>query len=612
MIKIFFSFILIILGLKLHAQEYKYVLDLKNVVNDKVKVTLHCPPIKEKQAEFIMPRAIPGSYSWKEYGRFLSEVKAFDENGRSISISNKKNIFYIKKKANKVARLEYWIDDTWDDTDLGQFIFQPGGSNIESGKNFVINNHAFMGYFEGYKNLPFQIEILKPQDMYGSTWLKKEIKDPEKDVLRANGYFELADNPIMYCKADTNSFVIDNTRIHISSYSNNKIVKADSLREWIKPLAYSLKNFMGELPVSDYHFIFYFASSDQLVKVPPGKGLSGYGALEHHHSSFYYLPEMDDSDAVKDMVQDVGAHEFLHILTPLNLHSTEVADFNFKNPEMSQHLWLYEGVTEYFSWLVRIQNNMVSEEDFFKEMNQKLNRSAQYGSFSFTEMSKNVLKPEFQEKYSDVYLKGAVLAMMLDQLLIKKSEGKYGLKHLMKDLIKKYGSARPFDDDQLFGDIVALTYPELDDFFNNYVKGQDRLPLDAYMNWFGYQYEAESKVPVYYIASLSVKLNDKGQIEVNDLSSSNIGLKKGDVITEVDGITVGFRSFQDVWNRYFQFNTSPDAFTLKIIRNGKEIENAGKPVAGFASKKHHFEKLNSEAGDHHYLREVWLKGNYIE
>ncbi len=376
--------------------------------------------------------------------------------------------------------MEYWVNDTWDDnTNLEQFIFQPGGSNIEAGKNFVINNHAFMGYFEGYKNLPFEVHIQKPEEMFGSTWLKKEIRDPEKDVLRAANYFELADNPIMYCKADTNSFKIDNTRIHISSYSTHGVVNADSLREWLKPLAYSLKNFMGELPVEEYHFIFYFASRDQLVKVPPGHGLSGFGALEHHHSSFYFLPEMKDSDAVKDMVQDVSAHEFLHILTPLNLHSKEIADFNFKDPIMSQHLWLYEGVTEYFSWLVRIQNDMVSEEDFFKEMNQKLNRSAEFGNFSFTEMSKNVLKPEFQKKYADVYLKGAVMAMMLDQLLIKKSEGKYSLKHLMKDLMEKYGSLRPFDDEQLFNDIVELTYPEVGDFLNNHVKGHEPLPLDT-------------------------------------------------------------------------------------------------------------------------------------
>ncbi len=130
------------------------------------------------------------------------------------------------------------------------------------------------------------------------------------------------------------------------------------------------------------------------------------------------------------------------------------------------------------------------------------------------------------------------------------------------------------------------------------------------MNWFGYQYEAESRVPTYYIASLFVKLNDEGHIVVDELSSSTIGLNKGDLITEVEGIKIGFNNFQDVWNRYFQFNPYPDAITMKILRNGKEIESTGKPVAGHALKKHYFKNLISETGQPNLLKEAWLKGKY--
>lgn len=72
---------------------------------------------------------------------------------------------------------------------------------------------------------------------------------------------------------------------------------------------------------------------------------------------------------------------------------------------MSKHLWLYEGVTEYFSWLVRVQSGIITEEEFINEMTNKLYGADRYGIFSFTEMSKNVLKPHYQELYVDVYLK---------------------------------------------------------------------------------------------------------------------------------------------------------------------------------------------------------------
>ena len=61
--------------------------------------------------------------------------------------------------------------------DKKKFVFQPGGSNIEAGLNYVINPHCFFGYFDGFKMNPFQIEVKKPSEMYGSGNLTKSSKD---------------------------------------------------------------------------------------------------------------------------------------------------------------------------------------------------------------------------------------------------------------------------------------------------------------------------------------------------------------------------------------------------------------------------------------------------
>jgi predicted metalloprotease with PDZ domain len=48
-------------------------------------------------------------------------------------------------------------------------------------------------------------------------------------------------------------------------------------------------------------------------------------------------------------MMDVVSHEFFHIVTPLSIHSKEIQDFDYNDPKMSEHLWMYEGVTEYFA-----------------------------------------------------------------------------------------------------------------------------------------------------------------------------------------------------------------------------------------------------------------------
>jgi predicted metalloprotease with PDZ domain len=598
--------------LSLVAQnEYRYSIDLTHVSNDKIKVTLACPKIKETKAVFIMPKVIPGTYSLKEYGRFLSEVKGYDANGKLIKVQKKKNLFYINKGADRLVKLEYLVDDTWDDRDLTKFIFQPGGSNIEAGKNFVINHHAFEGYFEGYKDMPFKVEIIKPDFMFGSTALKMENINKSKDLLTASNYVQLVDNPVMYCKPDTASFFAGNARIYTSVYSVNGIVKADSISKWFKPLVASLKNFMGELPVKEYHFILYFATDSQVVKTTR-PGLSGYGALEHNLCSFYFLPEMKNQEDVKEMVLDVAAHEFLHTLTPLNLHSREIADFNFKDPKMSQHLWLYEGVTEYFSWLVRVQNGLVSEEDFIKEIKDKLKRAEAYGLFSYTEMSKNVLLPEYQAKYSDVYQKGAVTAMLLDQLLLKKSSGKYGLKHLIIDLMKKYGPEKPFDDDQLFADIISMTYPEVGDFINRYYKVGEALPMIEYMNWYGYDYIPYQEMTCYYVlGGFSYNFNADGQLKFLTVMPLGIDLKPNDILLNVNGEKVESKNISFIVERYFMSNPSPSKLTLTILRDNTQMYVSAVPKQGRGTKKNIFNKLDlHEPMEEKMLFEAWLQGKY--
>ena len=88
----------------------------------------------------------------------------------------------------------------------------------------------------------------------------------------------------------------------------------------------------------------------------------------------------------------------------------------------------------------------------------------------FTEMSKNVLD-KYRDQYINVYQKGALIGMCLDLKLRELSGGKYGIKHLVSDLSKKFGKNNPFKDDELFNVIAEMTYPGTREFFSMYVEG---------------------------------------------------------------------------------------------------------------------------------------------
>ncbi|ARS36972.1 hypothetical protein [Pontibacter actiniarum] len=511
---------------------YNISLDLKNVQSDQVKVVINTPEVKEKEATYIIPSVIPGSYAQKDYGRFVSQFKAYDAKGRKLKTAKQGNNLYFIKKANKLARIEYVVDDTWDVEKEDNYIFQPGGTNIDAGNNFVINHFGFYGYLEGYKMLPYTVQVQKPAELLAASSLEVQHQSPELDVVQAPNFVRLADAPIMYSRPDTASFRTGNTTVSVAVHSETGMVKADSVREMIKPLALALTNFFGGMPVDRYQFIMYFPSVGGPSNVTR---YGGFGALEHSYSSMYFLPEQS-GDGLRSMVLDVASHEFLHILTPLNVHSEEIEYFDFKDPKLSQHLWLYEGVTEYFSQLVQLHEGLKGYEAFQEEVMEKMRRASEHPDVSFTEMSRRIIEPEFQDMYVNVYQKGALIGLLLDIRLKELSDGQMGLRELLLDLSKEYGPNKPFKDDELIDVIVAKTYPEVRQFFNDYVIGSTPLPYQEYYSKIGWSFT--DKKPGTKLTFGEFRLGyekDKKFFWVADPMNNTMGLQQYDILYAVNG-----------------------------------------------------------------------------
>lgn len=592
--KMLLSFLLAFLSCTLFAQDkYIYTTDLKKIVDDKISIELLTPAIKEKEVTFSFPRVIPGSYSEKNFGKFIEDFKAFDKDGRTLQVRKLNKNQYSIAEATNLTKITYKANDTWDTPDK-EFIFQPGGSNIESGKNVIMNNHAFFGYFEGYNMLPFEIRISKPAAMYASTHLQVERKNSEEDVLTAKNYVYLADNPVFYCVPDTTSFVVGNSRINISVYSATTKVTSKQISGYLQPMALALQKFFNGLPVDSYQFLFYFEDPEKALADKESGG-GGYGALEHNYSSLYFLPEIAFESRLKSMVNEVSSHEFLHILTPLNLHSELIEHFDYVNPKMSKHLWLYEGVTEYFAHLVQVQNGLITEKQFFENMRDKINEAAEYGDFSMTDMSENVLSDKYQKKYGSVYNRGALLGLMLDITIRDKTNHEKDLKKVITELSKKYGAGRPFKDDEFLAEFVKASHPDVKFFIDSYISGEQPLPFDQYLNSIGYEYSPTKRIDVYFAGKMGLKYDEANKaFAFTDVEKENaLGIKEDDFFLAVENIAVTDDNLDALWEKYFQRNNIYTSLTIKVKRNGAEKELSGALYKGYMEAKNYIGPVKS-------------------
>ena len=518
------------------AEGIRAIVDFKNINNDRVHVTLYPPKFTTDEILYVMPASIPGTYAKMDFGYFVKNFKATDGTGGYIPVRRLNDNEFLIIGGNRLAKIEYDVNDSYDDTTHTLDVFNPGGTNIQQDTNIMFGAHGFLGYFSGNQQLPYTLECIKPASFYTATSLDKQQVHDTLDILKAKNYDALVDNPAMLSKPDTVSYMQGATKINIAVYSTGGKVTAEMVAKVIKPVTKTVESFLGTMPVDRYTFLFYFVGENRKDL----RRKEAYGALEHNYSSMYFLPETSDQGMLKSWIAQTAVHEFLHILVPLNLHSKEIASFDFREPKMSRHLWLYEGVTEYFSVLSRAQSGDLNEKEFRRTIRQKI-----FGSMfmmpkpvAMTELSKNVLLPEYQKMYGVVYEKGALLGMFLDITLREQSGGKITLLSLIRELTKKFGPDRPFEDTVLFNEIEAAAGKDIRPFLNTYFDSATEIPYADMFAKIGWKFVEEDSIQGFAFSGVRARMTDSTLKLSVRKEDNTLGAKQGDIIISVNGITV--------------------------------------------------------------------------
>lgn len=588
-------------------------IDLVNVLEDRVKVTIDPGIFEEDVVYFSIPKIIPGTYSEDNYGKYLEDLKALDYEGKSLEITRKDDNSWIISSGTKLDKIVYYVNDTFDtETELSDPVFSPAGTNILKDENYLLNLHGFIGYFRGHKEVPHEVKIQAPIDLKPSTSLRQIVSgasDPNTYVFVAERYFEVIDNPILFSKSNSTSFQINDIKVTLSVYSPNGVYKATDLREKMETMMRAQKAFLGEIDGTKHYTILLYLSTLAATDA------TGFGALEHHTSTVVVLPEQLPKESMEESMVDVVSHEFFHIVTPLNVHSREIQYFDFNQPKMSQHLWMYEGATEYFANLFQVQQGLIDESAFYDRMLDKISNSIGYDDrMPFTTMSKNVLMSPYKENYNNVYEKGALINMALDITLRDLSGGEKGVLWLMKELSKKYDKDTPFKDSELISTIVRMTYPEIRSFFDDHVSGNVPLAYESILEKVGLSIVMEEKQGQYffygqrpYVDADPADLDRIFIMQGMNLNSffTSLGAKGGDVITNINGTAITLDAMRRIIGESFGWSAEKE-IQMTVKREGKELVLTGK--AGIPTNKERRIVDSENANEAKIkLRTSWLK-----
>ena len=590
-------------------EEVQVNINLNDINNDKVLVTVLPPKIKTDEITYSIPKTVPGTYSDDNYGKYVDDLKAFDKKGNALTVKKTDENSWSISNAKTLNKITYLVNDTYD-TEKGEGfgggdIFSPSGSNIDAGKNIMLNTHCFVGYFTNFMATPYKVNISHPAALWGATSMKDKDPATTNDVFVTNRYAELVEYPIMYSKPNYTTFTVDDMEIQIAVYSPNGKITADAITPDMKKVMTAQKHFLGSINTTKKYSILLYLSTMK-------NDAQGFGALEHPTATTVVFPEMMPSDALAQQLKDVVSHEFFHIVTPLTIHSQEIQNFDYNAPKMSEHLWMYEGVTEYFANLFQINQGLIDEEEFYTRMAGKIeNASKMNDTMPFTTMSKNVLVEPYKTQYLNVYEKGALIGMCLDIIIRENSNGKRGILDLMQKLSSEYGVSNAFNDEELFAKITELTYPAVGEFLKTYVSGTTPIPYDAFLAKVGVTKSTKKtaanvflkgQVPYISVDHSTKEIIIIPNIELNDFYT-NLGLKGSDILVSINDKNYSLENIYDMISDSEKWKEN-DSISVKIKRDGKEQIIKGTVKLPYEEKDSFIASDATKAA----LKEAWLKG----
>ncbi|MCP4441692.1 MAG: hypothetical protein GY810_22530 [Aureispira sp.] len=447
----------------------EYKINLTKVEDRELQIELQVPRLKEKELVFCLPKKLPNIIEYCDFGRFIKDFKAYDNKGEELLVVERDDNSWRIVNSKKLVKITYRVEATWEsgkEWDIPKTV----GSEFQKDELFLLNHNAILGYFESHEKLGVDLKIIRPANLYAATSLRSVPKSKASniDIFKAVSYQELIKHPILYAKLDTTTMKLAYADILLQVYNPSGEVEAKDLLKKLKPLLLAQAAYMRNVYPVDHYTLLVYISDD--VDVPQ--------LTAHSHSSVFYIQE-GYSEEVAQQMKEMMDSEMFHTIVPYLIHSEEVHDFNFSKPVPSKHSWLYEGWPAYVAEHTKVQQGLISLEQFLAVLDNKIEGAkAMDPNLSLTQLSKHAYEREYKEQYINFDLRGALVCLCLDLKLRILSKGEYGFINLMYDLSGYYGSDMPFVDTDLFDKIVEITgHKELKTFFEDCVESIEELPL---------------------------------------------------------------------------------------------------------------------------------------
>jgi predicted metalloprotease with PDZ domain len=509
-------------------------------------VELRIPsPDPEKPLELWLPAWTPGSYLIREYARHIQDLRAADDRGNPVS-------------SRKTAKNIWEIGPV--DADRVIVSYRVYGRELSVRTNWIEGDFALLNgaptflTVRGREDQPHDIDVEIPRGWAGVwTTMDRRTSGTEADSLpfTARNHDEVVDSPILAGTPDVHEFEVDGIPLCLVNVGEGGLWDGSKATNDVRAIVLAYRSMYGALPFDRYLFM-------NLI-------VEARGGLEHRKSCVMMTSRYAFRRR-KAYVDWLGlvSHEFFHVWNVKRSRPLALGPFDYENENYTRSLWVAEGITAYYTDLVPCRAGLYTPTEYLETLSQNIQKLQSTPGRLHQSLEESSLdawiklyRPDENTANTTIsyYLKGAVVAWLLDAAIRTATGDERSLDDMMRILFERYSGSKGFTDMEVQTVAEEVAGTVLATFFDQNIRGTDELIYDDPLRYWGLRFKPADPPPDSQRGWMGIDAAGReGRLVIRSVREGGpareTGLNVGDEILALGGYRVTPQTFADRLHQY--------------------------------------------------------------
>jgi predicted metalloprotease with PDZ domain len=439
-----------------------------------VEVEAVYPTAGRAQTELFMAVWTPGSYLIREYERHVENVTAKTPDGRARPVQKtRKNRWSIETAGAPSVTVSYRVY----------------GREMTVRNNWIETGFAMLNGAPTFLTLadratrPHEVRIELP-----ASW--KSVATPlipvpgRSNTFRAEDFDTVVDSPIIAGNPVIRELEVGGKRHYLVFEGDPSLFDVDRAAADVKKIVEAGGSVMGRYDYPHYYFLNMVTEAG--------------GGLEHKNS-FLGMASRFTTRTHRAYLGWLGliAHEYFHNWNIKRLRPIELGPFDYENEVHTRSLWIAEGFTDYYGFLLLRRAALSTRDEYLEELSNQIEQVqttpgrlvTPVGMASFDTWIKQY-RPDENTANTTVnyYPKGALIAFLLDAKIRKATNGAKSLDDAMRLAYSRYSGEKGYTLDQFYQTMSEAAGIDLKPWFAKVVDTTDELDYTEALEWLGLRF----------------------------------------------------------------------------------------------------------------------------